>query len=550
MGNCSSSRRKIPLPHKPGISTAIKNVVIEDVAEEKQLRRSFSRGSILLNPNANINNFNLTNNDKEKKEFINQQNIIKDFNNNKPFKSKSKSKEKIINDFGIKNYYPNSVIIQGNNDLNSNNTKSKNIFAKTRLSTNSLNIDVNDKYEDLKISMPNNITKKSVKCKVKNKIPIPTSHYSIINISDKKPIQSQKYKISRYNSNSFTYQSKINNENINLLNNSPINSFNENDNSKNNNINNKNISSYKCIKSIEGHKEKIVSMIELSDGSIATGSYDSKIKIWNLESLQCIRTIQEEGNIFCLLEMEPNIILSGTNQNTIQLFDLNYDDNNIFKFSFKGHDLWVNCLIKCSEYYFASGSNDADIKVWDYKNKTIYRTLRGHKDCILAMILLKNKKICSGSADLTLRIWDWGLGVCEFFFSGHQKWIKCLCQLDKDDVIISGADDMKIKIWKNIGYKNKRNIINNWKVIKEYTGHTHSVRTLCKINEDTFASGSFDGSIKIWNLNENEAIQSLEGHKSYVISVIKIKNGDLVSCSNDHTIKIWRKYIDLDKNYE
>ena len=109
---------------------------------------------------------------------------------------------------------------------------------------------------------------------------------------------------------------------------------------------------------------------------------------------------------------------------------------------------------------------------------------------------------------------------------------------------------MKIKIWKNIGYKNKRNIINNWKVIKEYTGHTHSVRTLCKINEDTFASGSFDGSIKIWNLNENEAIQSLEGHKSYVISVIKIKNGDLVSCSNDHTIKIWRKYIDLDKNYE
>ena len=63
--------------------------------------------------------------------------------------------------------------------------------------------------------------------------------------------------------------------------------------------------------------------------------------------------------------------------------------------------------MKCSEYYFTSGSNDAEIKIWDYKNKTLYRTLKGHEDCILAMIILKNKKICSGSADLTLGIWDW-----------------------------------------------------------------------------------------------------------------------------------------------
>ena len=144
------------------------------------------------------------------------------------------------------------------------------------------------------------------------------------------------------------------------------------------------------------------------------------------------------------------------------------------------------------------------------------------------MILLKDKKICSGSADLSLRIWDWELGICLFSFNGHEKWIKCLCQLDKEDVIISGTDDMKIKIWKKIG-NNENNINNEWTVIKEYIGHRHSIRTLCKINEDTFASGSFDGSIKIWNLNENDFIQSLEGHKSYVISIIKIKNGDLVS---------------------
>ena len=59
MGNCSSSRRKIPLPNKTGISTAIKNVIIEDVSEGKQLRRSYSRGSLLLNPNINVNTFEI-----------------------------------------------------------------------------------------------------------------------------------------------------------------------------------------------------------------------------------------------------------------------------------------------------------------------------------------------------------------------------------------------------------------------------------------------------------------------------------------------------------
>ena len=77
--------------------------------------------------------------------------------------------------------------------------------------------------------------------------------------------------------------------------------------------------------------------------------------------------------------------------------------------------------------------------------------------------------------------------------------------------------------------------------IKEFIGHTHSVRTLCKLSEDEFASGSFDGTIKIWDINYMEAIETLLGHKSYVISIIRLSNGDLVSCSNDHSIKIWRK---------
>ena len=527
MGNCTSARRKIPIPKKNGISRSINNVVIEDLFEGKKIKRSFSKGSIISSSNISFNNIIKTNNDIEKKENMN------DNNTNKIIKFKSKSKEKAFSDNNIKKFFDYSNNGHIKIDINSNNNISKNSYVKNRISTtNSFKKIIDNGNNDYLLNLPREPKRNSCKCKLKNKILRSTYNSMKINIYNtyisnvSNNISTRNNKIKTINDSTYNTQHQTNKENLNTLNNAFF-SISKNKNEE-----------YKCIKTFEGHKEKIVSMIELSDGTIATGSYDNKIKIWNLETLQCMKTITEEGYIFCLLEMEPNKILSGTNKNSIQLYNLNSNDNDILEFSFKGHYLWINCLIKCSEDYFASGSNDAEIKIWDYKNKKIYKTLKGHDDCILAMILLKDKKICSGSADLSLRIWDWKLGTCIFSFKGHEKWIKCLCQLDKDDVIVSGADDMKIKIWKKI--RNGNNINNEWKVIKEYIGHKHSIRTLCKINEDTFASGSFDGSIKIWNLNANEAIHSLEGHKSYVISVIKIKNGDLVSCSNDHTIKIWR----------
>ena len=56
MWNFSSSIRKMLLPNKTVISTAIKNDVIEELSEGKQLKRSFHIRNIFLNSNINVNN--------------------------------------------------------------------------------------------------------------------------------------------------------------------------------------------------------------------------------------------------------------------------------------------------------------------------------------------------------------------------------------------------------------------------------------------------------------------------------------------------------------
>ncbi|WP_414622747.1 WD40 repeat domain-containing protein, partial [Calothrix sp. CCY 0018] len=61
----------------------------------------------------------------------------------------------------------------------------------------------------------------------------------------------------------------------------------------------------------------------------------------------------------------------------------------------------------------------------------------------------------------------------------------------------------------------------------------------------TLASGSWDKTIKLWNISSGKIISTLDGHQSYVNSVAFSPDGKtLASGSADKTIKLWS--LDLD----
>lgn len=70
------------------------------------------------------------------------------------------------------------------------------------------------------------------------------------------------------------------------------------------------------------------------------------------------------------------------------------------------------------------------------------------------------------------------------------------------------------------------------------TGHTGRVYCLTVMKDGRIASGSADGTVRLWQGGRCEA--TLRGHTQEVCSVAVLQNGDLASGSRDRTVRLWR----------
>jgi WD40 repeat protein len=74
-------------------------------------------------------------------------------------------------------------------------------------------------------------------------------------------------------------------------------------------------------------------------------------------------------------------------------------------------------------------------------------------------------------------------------------------------------------------------------------GHRDRISALTFSADDrTLISGSWDGTIKLWNLETDNLLGTLQGHINAISALAITKdNRTIISGSRDCTIKMWRK---------
>ncbi|MCA2700410.1 MAG: hypothetical protein IM500_08185 [Microcystis sp. M179S2] len=114
---------------------------------------------------------------------------------------------------------------------------------------------------------------------------------------------------------------------------------------------------------------------------------------------------------------------------------------------------------------------------------------------------------------------------------GHDRDVTSVNFSPDGKTLVSGSWDKTIKLWN----------VETGQEIRTLKGHDNWVNSV-NFSPDgkTLVSGSADKTIKLWNVETGQEIRTLKGHDSYVLSVNFSPDGKtLVSGSWDKTIKLW-----------
>ncbi|MFC1634820.1 DUF4062 domain-containing protein [Planctomycetota bacterium] len=76
-------------------------------------------------------------------------------------------------------------------------------------------------------------------------------------------------------------------------------------------------------------------------------------------------------------------------------------------------------------------------------------------------------------------------------------------------------------------------------LVRTLEGHTSSVTSLLSVSDDFIVSGSWDHTLKVWDLTKGQCLRTLKGHSDRVCFLQLTSDGRIVSGSNDGTLKVW-----------
>lgn len=127
-------------------------------------------------------------------------------------------------------------------------------------------------------------------------------------------------------------------------------------------------------------------------------------------------------------------------------------------------------------------------------------------------------------------------------FRGHTGWVTAIaCHIAFPDYVISASRDKSIIVWK----VDRDQSTNTYGIAKKrLTGHNHFVSDLALTadsHNSLFAlTGSWDGSLRLWDVERGVSKLRFVNHAKDVLSVaFSADNRQIVSGSRDRTIKVW-----------
>ena len=235
------------------------------------------------------------------------------------------------------------------------------------------------------------------------------------------------------------------------------------------------------------------------------------------------------GWVRCLaVEPGNEWFASGSNDRIIKIWDL---ASGRLKLSLTGHVSGVRGLAVSDRHpYLFSAGEDKTVKCWDLEYNKVIRHYHGHLSAVYSIAVHPTIDILvTGGRDSVARVWDMRTKAQIHSLGGHTNTVASVKCQAIDPQVITGSHDTTIRTWDVVAGKTRTTL----------THHKKSVRSVAihpKLN--MFASGAAD-NIKEWLLPDGKFIQNLEGHESIINDLAANADGVLVSGSDNGQLYFW-----------
>jgi len=273
--------------------------------------------------------------------------------------------------------------------------------------------------------------------------------------------------------------------------------------------------------------------------TLASGSDDGTIKLWNVETGQKIHTLDfdnfaGEEIVGISFSADSKRLISVYPHGTTKLWNVKTGQE-IRTIKGYGDSVASVSFSSGSKTLAAFSYDNGIIKLWNVETGKEIRTLNGHRKSVSSVSFSPDgKTLASGSNDNTIKLWNVETGEEIHTLKGHDtsyNGVRSVNFSPDSKTLASGSPDRTVKLWN----------VETGKEIRTLKGDNSSVESV-NFSPDgkTLASGYDDGTIKIWDVKTGKEILTLKHHKWAVISVSFSPDGKtLASGSSDSTVKLW-----------
>ena len=268
--------------------------------------------------------------------------------------------------------------------------------------------------------------------------------------------------------------------------------------------------------------------------TLATGSWDGAIKLWDIESSSLLWTNWQANNIQRLaFAPDGRILASSRADAVIQLLDAK---SGTHLQTLSGHSGTVYALAWSPDgSLLASGGFDSHIRLWDFSRAQPGPDVRmplGHTDWVFALAFTSDgRTLASGSWNGTIRLWDVESLRLRETHAGHTGRVWAVAFSPDGRTVASCEWDHTIWLW-DVERSSYRAVLH---------GHSASVRGLTFTPDSrSLLSGSEDGTVRVWDVESGEPQRLMQGYAVSLYDVAWSPDGtQLASAGSDLLVTIW-----------